>query len=86
MRFLNLSGPGIANDEEFCPHCHVMLEDRGGYQVCRLCHYDTRRSTRQRCIRLRRREGRPCPFPSEQAQRFGSVVSRGPHTAQVLPL
>jgi len=55
MRFLNISGPGVATDEEFCPHCHVMLEERDGYQVCRLCHYDTRQQTGQRRIRLRRR-------------------------------
>ena len=55
MRFLNISGPGVANDEEFCPHCHVMLDERDGYQVCRLCHYDTRQQTGQRRIRLRRR-------------------------------
>jgi hypothetical protein len=42
MRFLTISGPGVATDDEFCPYCHVLLEDRDGYQVCRLCHYDTR--------------------------------------------
>jgi hypothetical protein len=54
-RFLKISGPGVANDEEFCPHCHVMLQDREGYQVCRLCHYDTRQKTRRQRIRVRRR-------------------------------
>jgi hypothetical protein len=54
MRFLHISGPGVANDEEFCPHCQVMLEDRDGYKVCRLCHYDTRQSAHQRRIRVRR--------------------------------
>jgi hypothetical protein len=33
----------------------VLLEDRNGYKVCRLCHYDTRQQTSQRRIRLRRR-------------------------------
>ncbi len=28
MRFLKISGPGVANDEEFCPNCHVMLEEQ----------------------------------------------------------
>jgi hypothetical protein len=55
MRFLTISGPGVANDEACCPHCHVMLEEQDDYQVCRLCHYDTRQHTRQRRVRLRRR-------------------------------
>jgi ribosomal protein S27AE len=55
MRFLHISGPGVANDEEFCPHCQVLLEDREDYKVCRLCHYDTRQSAGQRRIRVRRR-------------------------------
>jgi hypothetical protein len=55
MRFLTISGPGVANDEAFCPHCQVMLDDRNGYKVCRLCRYDTRQHTRQRRIRVRRR-------------------------------
>ena len=28
MRFLKISGPGTANDEECCPNCHAMLEER----------------------------------------------------------
>ena len=28
MRFLKISGPGTANDEECCPNCHAMLEAR----------------------------------------------------------
>jgi ribosomal protein S27AE len=55
MRFLNISGPGVVNDEEFCPNCHVLLEDRDGYRACSLCHYDTRQQTRQGRIRVRRR-------------------------------
>ena len=42
MRFLHLSGPGVMPDEAFCPNCHVLLDDRGEYKVCQLCHYDTR--------------------------------------------
>ena len=55
MRFLNISGPGVATDDECCPHCHVLLEERDDYRVCRLCHYDTRQPTGQRRLRLRRR-------------------------------
>lgn len=55
MRFLSISGPGVATDEEFCPHCHVMLEEHDGYKSCRLCHYDTRQQSRQGRIRIRRR-------------------------------
>jgi ribosomal protein S27AE len=55
MRFLNISGPGVATDDEFCPHCQVMLEDRDDYKVCGLCHFDTRQQTEQRRIRVRRR-------------------------------
>ena len=54
MRFLHISGPGVANDDEFCPHCQVRLEDRHGYKVCGLCHYDTRQRARQQRIRVRR--------------------------------
>ncbi len=32
MRFLKISGPGVANDEEFCPHCHVMFKERDGFK------------------------------------------------------
>jgi hypothetical protein len=55
MRFLKISGPGVTKDEEFCPHCHVMLEERDGYKACRLRHYDTRQSTPRRRIQVRRR-------------------------------
>jgi hypothetical protein len=55
MRFLKISGPGVANDEDCCPNCHVTLEERDGYKVCRLCHYDTRQSAQPRRIRVRRR-------------------------------
>jgi hypothetical protein len=55
MRFLTISGPGVANDEEFCPNCHVMFEEREGYKVCRLCHDEMRQRPYQRRIRVRRR-------------------------------
>jgi hypothetical protein len=57
MRSLNISGPGVATDEEFCPHGQVRLEERDGYQVCRLCRSDIRQLTGQRRVRLRRRSG-----------------------------
>ncbi len=31
MRFLNISGPAVTIDEEFCPHCFVRLDQRDGY-------------------------------------------------------
>jgi hypothetical protein len=54
MRFLTISGPGVAQDEDFCPTCHVLLDERDGYKVCPLCQHDTRQQARQRRIRLRR--------------------------------
>jgi ribosomal protein S27AE len=54
MRFLKISGPGVAQDEDFCPNCHVLLDDRGDYKICSFCHHDTRQETRQRRIRIRR--------------------------------
>jgi ribosomal protein S27AE len=54
MRFLKISGPGVAPDEDFCPNCHVLLDERDDYKVCTLCQYDTRQETRPRRIRLRR--------------------------------
>jgi len=55
MRFLNISGPGVMADEAFCPHCHVLLDERDGYKVCYLCRYDTRRGTPKRRVQRRRR-------------------------------
>jgi uncharacterized Zn finger protein (UPF0148 family) len=54
MRFLKISGPGVAPDEDFCPNCHVLLDERDGYKVCPLCHYDTRQEARQQRTRRRR--------------------------------
>jgi hypothetical protein len=55
MRFLKISGPGVVHDEAFCPNCHVLLDAQEGYQVCHLCHYDTRQGARQRRIPRRHR-------------------------------
>ena len=51
MRFLNISGPGVVPDEDFCPNCHVLLDQHDGYQVCPLCRYDTRQPRRRRLHR-----------------------------------
>jgi hypothetical protein len=53
MRFLNISGPGVATDDEYCPHCHVRLEYWDSYQVCSLCHFDSRQQTAQPRLGLR---------------------------------
>jgi hypothetical protein len=55
MRFLNIQGPGVATDEDFCPHCHMLLEERSDYKVCPLCRYDTRRLGPRQRVRVRRR-------------------------------
>ncbi len=54
MRFLNIDGPGIVQDEDVCPHCFVRLEERDGDKVCRLCPYDTRQGVRRQRVRVRR--------------------------------
>jgi hypothetical protein len=54
MRFLTISGPGVAQDEDFCPNCHVIMDERDGYKVCPLCRHDIRPGGTQRRIRLRR--------------------------------
>ena len=48
MRFLAISGPGVAQDEDFCPNCHVLLDERDDYKVCPLCQHNTRRDGTQR--------------------------------------
>jgi len=39
MRFLNISGPGVATDEDFCPNCHVLLDQSDDHKICPLCRY-----------------------------------------------
>jgi hypothetical protein len=55
MRFLNLTGPGVATDVDFCPNCHVLLDQYGDDKVCPLCRYEARPPGRQRRIRRQRR-------------------------------
>jgi rRNA maturation endonuclease Nob1 len=54
MRFLNISGPGVAQDEDFCPNCHVLMDEGEDHKVCPLCGHDTRQGARQRRIRRQR--------------------------------
>jgi uncharacterized Zn finger protein (UPF0148 family) len=54
MRFLTIGGPGVIQDEDFCPNCHTLLDERDGYKVCSLCQHDTRQRGAQPRIRLRR--------------------------------
>jgi hypothetical protein len=54
MRFLNIDGPGIVKDGDFCPNCFVLLDECEGYKVCRLCQYETRQGIRRQRVRVRR--------------------------------
>jgi ribosomal protein S27AE len=54
MRFLNITGPGVAADEDFCPHCHVLLNQHGDDKVCPLCRYEAHPHEPRRRIRRRR--------------------------------
>jgi ribosomal protein S27AE len=55
MRFLNIGGPGVATDEEFCPNCHVLLDQRDDHKTCPLCRYDARQHGQRRRLRRQRR-------------------------------
>jgi hypothetical protein len=54
MRFLNISGPGVARDEDYCPNCHMLLDDRADYKACPLCKHETRRGGQQRRVQVQR--------------------------------
>jgi hypothetical protein len=54
MRVLNIDGPGLVQEEDFCPNCFVLLDEREGYKVCRLCPYETRQGIRRPRVRVRR--------------------------------
>lgn len=47
MRLLTIDGPGLVQDEDVCPTCFVLLNEREGDKVCRLCQYDTRQGIRR---------------------------------------
>jgi hypothetical protein len=92
MRFLNISGPGVAQDEDFCPNCHVLLDERHDYKTCPLCKYDTRQGVRQRRVQMRRRSHSTCSYgcpsparlrrtsPLVLEHRYYIAGSRGPGT------
>ena len=54
MRFLSISGPGVATDEEFCPTCHVQLDQHNDGKACPLCHYQARQLGQPRRLRRQR--------------------------------
>ena len=54
MRFLSISGPGVATDEEFCPNCHVQLDQHDNGRACPLCHYQDQARQLGQPRRLRR--------------------------------
>jgi hypothetical protein len=55
MRFLNISGPGVAIDEDFCPNCHMLLDQQGEAKACPLCHYEARQHGLRRRFRRQQR-------------------------------
>ena len=56
MRFLNISGPGVATDEDFCPNCHVLLlEQHGDEKACPLCRYKAHQQGQRRRLRRQQR-------------------------------
>ncbi len=55
MRFLNISGPGVATDEDFCPHCHVLLDQYDGDKACPLCRYEASQHGQRRRLRRKQR-------------------------------
>jgi uncharacterized Zn finger protein (UPF0148 family) len=58
MRFLNISGPGVATDEDFCPNCHVLLDQHDGDKACPLCRYESSQHGQRRRLRRKQREAR----------------------------
>jgi hypothetical protein len=85
MRFLNISGLGIATDGDFCPNCHVLLDQREDYKACPLCRYGTRqhgqwrRNRRQRqrsAVALMNGESPPAALAKCERCRGAPSVSR----------
>jgi hypothetical protein len=70
MRFLNIDGPVIVKDEDFCPHGSVWLEEREGNKVCRVCQYETRQGVRGDGPRLV--QGRVRRHGSQLARAWGA--------------
>ena len=54
MRLLDISGPGVANDEGFCPNCRVLVDQRDGGKACPLCRYEARRHRQRRRLTRKR--------------------------------
>jgi uncharacterized paraquat-inducible protein A len=55
MRFLAISGPGIATDEDFCPNCHALLDQSDDQKTCPLCRYHTSQYRQQRRMKRQQR-------------------------------
>jgi hypothetical protein len=55
MRFLNISGPGIATDEDFCPNCHVLLNQSDDQKICPVCLYHASQHRQGRRMRRQQR-------------------------------
>ena len=53
MRFLNIHGPGVVIDGDFCPNCHVLLDPHDNGKACPMCHYE---ASQPRQRRRRRRQ------------------------------
>ena len=51
MRFLTISGSGVAADEDFCPNCHVLLDQHDGDKACPLCRDEARQHGPRRRLR-----------------------------------
>jgi ribosomal protein S27AE len=54
MRFLNIRGPGVATDEDFCPNCHVLLDQHGDGKACPLCRFEVGQYGQRRRLKRRR--------------------------------
>jgi len=55
MRFLNICGPGVATDEDFCPNCHMLLDQNNDQKVCPLCWYHASQTRQRRRVRRQQR-------------------------------
>jgi ribosomal protein S27AE len=55
MRFLKISGPGVATDEDFCPNCHILLDQSDDHKTCPLCRYHPNQHRQRRRMRRQQR-------------------------------